>query len=131
MISLVSLLKEAVSSPKAIILAGAPGAGKGSLLKGLDLSGLKTFNLDNKDVRTSTLGENGEDVKLLTLTAKRVFPYATECKNTEQFIGLYKHFKQSKNHNHREPLLIIKMNRQQPLAVISLEHFFELLEKED
>ena len=91
----------------------------------------KTFNLDNKDVRTSTLGENGEDVKLLTLTAKRVFPYATECKNTEQFIGLYKHFKQSKNHNHREPLLIIKMNRQQPLAVISLEHFFELLEKED
>jgi hypothetical protein len=82
----------------------------------------KTFNLDNKDVRTSTLGENGEDVKLLTLTAKRVFPYATECKNTEQFIGLYKH---------REPLLIIKMNRQQPLAVISLEHFFELLEKED
>ena len=69
--------------------------------------------------------------KMLTLTAKRVFPYATECKNTEQFIGLYKHFKQSKNHNHREPLLIIKMNRQQPLAVISLEHFFELLEKED
>ena len=63
----------------------------------------KTFNLDNKDVRTSTIGENGEDVKLLTLTAKRVFPYATEVTNTEQ----------------------------QPLAVISLEHFFELLEKED
>ena len=27
--------------PKAIILAGAPGAGKGFILRGLDLSGLK------------------------------------------------------------------------------------------
>ena len=92
---------------------------------------IKLFNLTNADIRTSNTGENGEDVKLLTLTAKKVFPYATECKNTEQFIGMYKNFKQSRGHNHREPLLIIKMNRQQPLAVISLEHFFELLEKED
>ena len=37
MISLMQLLKEAVGSPKAIILAGAPGAGKGYVLKGLDL----------------------------------------------------------------------------------------------
>jgi ATP-dependent 26S proteasome regulatory subunit len=29
MISLVKILREAISSPKAIILAGAPGAGKG------------------------------------------------------------------------------------------------------
>lgn len=47
MISLVQLLKEIQGSPKAIILAGAPGAGKGFILKGLDLSGLKIFNLDN------------------------------------------------------------------------------------
>ena len=48
MISLLELLKEVESLPKAIILAGAPGAGKGSILKDLDLSGLETFNLDNK-----------------------------------------------------------------------------------
>ena len=40
------LLKEATSSPKAIILAGAPGAGKGYILKGLDLSSLTTYNID-------------------------------------------------------------------------------------
>ena len=57
--------------------------------------------------------------------------FATEVTNTEQYKGIYTKFKQSRGHNHREPLLIIKMNRQQPLAVISLEHFFELLEKED
>ena len=33
MISLVNILKEAVKTPKAIILAGAPGAGKGLSLE--------------------------------------------------------------------------------------------------
>lgn len=47
MISLLSLLKEATSTPKAIILAGAPGAGKGYILKGLDLGDLKVMNVDN------------------------------------------------------------------------------------
>ena len=47
MISLVQLLKEVEGNPKAIILAGAPGAGKGYVLKGLDLGGLKVMNIDN------------------------------------------------------------------------------------
>jgi adenylate kinase family enzyme len=47
MISLVQLLREVESNPKAIILAGAPGAGKGFVLKGLDLSGLKIMNIDD------------------------------------------------------------------------------------
>ena len=47
MISLVQLLKEVQGTPKAIILAGAPGAGKGYVLKGLDLGGLKIMNIDN------------------------------------------------------------------------------------
>ena len=42
-----SLLKEATDAPKAIILAGAPGAGKGFILRGLDLGGLKVMNIDN------------------------------------------------------------------------------------
>ena len=53
MISLTQLLKEVQGSPKAIILAGAPGAGKGSILKDLDTSGLKTFNLDDTIVALS------------------------------------------------------------------------------
>ena len=47
MISLVRLLNEVEGNPKAIILAGAPGAGKGSILRDLDLSGLKILNLDD------------------------------------------------------------------------------------
>ena len=47
MISLMQLLKEVQGRPVAILLAGAPGAGKGSILQDLDLSGLKTLNLDD------------------------------------------------------------------------------------
>jgi adenylate kinase family enzyme len=41
------LLEQVQGKPLAILLAGAPGAGKGSILKDLDLSNLKTFNLDD------------------------------------------------------------------------------------
>jgi adenylate kinase family enzyme len=47
MISLIQLLREAIQQPKAIILSGAPGAGKGYILKGLDLGSLKVLNVDN------------------------------------------------------------------------------------
>ena len=92
---------------------------------------VKLFNLHPGDIRTSNTGENGEDVKLLSLTAKRAFSYSIECKNSEQLIGLYKYFRQAKKHNHREPLLVIKKNRQPALAIITLDHFFELIEKND
>ena len=92
---------------------------------------IKLFNLTNADIRTSNTGENKEDIKLLSLTSKRAFPYSVECTNTEQYIGLYRKFKQAKKHNHREPLLCIKKNRSEPLAIITLDHFFELIEKDD
>ena len=40
MIHLTNLIKEQINKPKAIILAGAPGAGKGYILSGLDLGNL-------------------------------------------------------------------------------------------
>jgi len=48
MISLVRLLREAQNAPKAIILAGAPGAGKSSVIDDIisDL-GLKVMNIDD------------------------------------------------------------------------------------
>jgi|TARA_B110001454_G_scaffold57425_1_gene56104 hypothetical protein len=92
---------------------------------------IKLFKLSPGAIRTSNTGESGEDLKLLSLTAKRVFNYSTECKNSEQHIGLYKHFKQAKGHNHREPLLVVKKNREPALAIITLDHFFDLIERDD
>ncbi len=52
MISLVTLLKEVSSSPKAIILAGAPGAGKSSIVGDLiSDAGIKTLNIDDHFIK--------------------------------------------------------------------------------
>jgi len=46
-VKLYDILKEVQNKPKAIILAGAPGAGKGYILRGLDLGNLKILNVDD------------------------------------------------------------------------------------
>ncbi len=82
MISLVQLLKEAQGEPKAIILAGAPGAGKGYVLRGLDLGGLKILNVDNiyidllkkanvsLDLKNATPEERSEAAKAMAAANK-------------------------------------------------------------
>ena len=92
---------------------------------------IKLFKLPPGSIRTSNTGENGEDIKLLSLTSKKVFNYSTVCKNSQMHKGLYKHFKQAKKHNHREPLLCVKKNREPALAIITLDHFFQLIERDD
>lgn len=83
MISLVQLLKEAQGNPKAIILAGAPGAGKGYILRGLDLGGLKTMNVDDiyvpllkkanvsLDLKNATPEERSEQAKQMAAANKQ------------------------------------------------------------
>jgi len=83
MISLVQLLKEAQGSPKAIILAGAPGAGKGYILRGLDLGGLKIMNVDDiyvpllkkanvsLDLKNATPEERSEQAKQMAAANKQ------------------------------------------------------------
>ena len=80
----------------------------------------------NDDIRTSLMSENGADVKLLSQMSRKLFPYSIECKNREDLNTLYNHYKQAMRHAPYEPLLVVKKNREKALAVISLEHFFEL-----
>ena len=52
--------------------------------------------LTKKDIRTSMRSENGADVKLLTQTARKLFPYSIETKNRQEFRQIYNYFAQSK-----------------------------------
>ena len=93
---------------------------------------IKLFpSLTKKDIRTSTTGENGADVKLLTLAARKLFPYSIECKNRSDNKQIYSFYKQATKHSNLEPLLVIKTKREKPLAIIDLEHLFELQEDTD
>lgn len=83
------------------------------------------------DIRTSMMSENGADIKLISLTARKLFPYSIECKNRQDFKQIYNHFKQAKGHTNQEPLLVIKMNREKPLAIVELDHFMDLQKEND
>jgi len=88
---------------------------------------LETFkHLRPEDVRVAGIGENGADVKL-SAVAKKLFPYEVECKNQEKFRTLYKFWRQTERHGKLEPVLIIKMNSEGPLAIVDLDHFFDLV----
>tara|TARA_R110002050_G_scaffold218925_1_gene354876 strand:- start:35 stop:817 length:783 start_codon:yes stop_codon:yes gene_type:complete len=94
------LLKEATGNPKALILAGAPGSGKGYILKDLDLEGLKTFNIDNTfidmlkkanvtlDLKNATPEERSEAAKAMASATKdlktNIIPNAVA--NQESFV---------------------------------------------
>ena len=51
--------------------------------------------LTKKDIRTSLTGENSADIKLLTHTARKLFPYSVECKNRNEFKSIYRYFTQA------------------------------------
>ena len=85
--------------------------------------------LTKDDIRCAMMSENGADIKLMSLTARKLFPYNVETKNRKDFKTIYKHYKQTHGHGPLEPLLIIKSNKEKPLAIIDMEHFFNLLEE--
>ena len=66
MIKLYQLLNEIVGKPKAIILAGAPGAGKGFILRGLELGGMKVLNVDNQYIENLKQANVSLDLKNAT-----------------------------------------------------------------
>lgn len=85
--------------------------------------------LEKDDVRSTAMGQGGEDVQL-SPAARRKVPYQIECKNkaTSQ---VHTYYAQAQEHGDYEPLVIVKKDHDIPLAVVSAEHFFKLLEQID
>lgn len=83
--------------------------------------------LTQRDVFSTSMGKTGSDVEL-SEKAYELFPYCVECKSRKS-VGIYSDYEQAKSHGNGEPLLVIKQDRSRPLAVVDLEHFFELVEK--
>ena len=112
------------------ILKPQSAKNKGRLLQKLvrDLL-LKAFpSLEQDDVRSTSMGAGGEDLQL-SPAARKLVPYQIECKNkaTSQ---VHTYYNQAKEHGKHEPLVVVKKDRDIPLAIVSLEHFIGLLKKE-
>ena len=80
------------------------------------------------DVKSTSMGAQGEDIQL-SPAARLEVPYSIECK-ARRSIGVYSFFEQAAaNAGSHEPLLIIKANRKEPLAVVYADHYFEMLKQ--
>ena len=88
--------------------------------------------LTDEDIFCAIMGESGADVKF-SPQAQKVLPYSVECKNKETFKGIYDIMKQAQSNTKvtQIPLGIIKMNSEQPLALIDARHFLDLVSKND
>lgn len=89
---------------------------------------LETFTeLEDDDILSTVMGDSGTDIKL-SPAAQRVFPYAVECKAQEK-VALRQWWEQAKaNANEKlKPLLITKQSRKEPLVVMNLQTFIDLI----
>jgi len=71
------------------------------------------------------MGASGSDL-LLSPKAQEYFPFQIECKCQEK-INIWQSWEQAKSHGD-SPILFIKRNYTEPLAVLSVEQLLSLLE---
>jgi hypothetical protein len=88
---------------------------------------IEAFGLEADDVRSTSMGASGEDVQL-SPAARTVVPFQIECKNKARS-QVHTYYQQAKEHGKHEPLVIVKMDHDIPLAVLSAETFFKLLKE--
>lgn len=106
--------------------AKAKGRNLQKLFRDLILATFPTLQPD--DVRSTSMGAGGEDLQL-SPAARSAFPYTVECKARAGVKTLYSWFDQAKGHGKGEPLLVLKGDRREPLAIITAKHFMELIAK--
>lgn len=89
---------------------------------------LATFpELEPDDVRGAIMGESGVDVKL-SPAARRLFPWAVECKN-QQRLNIWAALAQTEGNagDTTKPLLVFSRNRTSTYVALDLDDFLELV----
>ena len=93
---------------------------------------LRFPTLTDEDIYCAIMGESGADVKF-SPHAQKLLPYSFECKNKETFKGIYDIIAQAQSNSKVTdiPVAVIKMNNQQPLAIVDANHFLKLIGKQN
>ena len=104
----------------------AKNKGKRLQNKVRDLILEKFDKLEEDDVKSTTMGESGEDIQL-SPAARKLIPYAFECKNQEK-LNIWSALEQAESNSEKgKPVLVFKRNRSKTYAVLQLEDFVELI----
>lgn len=89
---------------------------------------LATFpDLDDSDVRSTAMGQNGDDVQLSARAREVIGEYSFECKNQER-LSIHAAMEQCvRNAQGREPLVVFHRNRSETYVALRFEHLLRLL----
>ncbi len=87
----------------------------------------KFKSLEEDDVKSTGMGQPGEDIQLSPFARKK-FPYSVECKNQES-LNVWKSLEQAEKYSTKKikPLLVFKRNRTKTYVVLEINDFLELL----
>ena len=88
---------------------------------------LETFKqLEPDDIKSTTMGESGEDIQL-SPAARKLIPFAFECKNQEK-LNIWSALEQAESNSEKgKPVLVFKRNRSKTYVVLQIEDFMELI----
>jgi hypothetical protein len=88
---------------------------------------LSSRGVVDDDVKSTGMGQGGEDVQLSPL-ARKYMPVSIECKKYAKF-AVYGPYEQAEKASGKyEPLLVIQGDRKKPLAIVSLDYYLSLEE---
>tara|TARA_R100000734_G_C3300347_1_gene91080 strand:+ start:259 stop:594 length:336 start_codon:yes stop_codon:yes gene_type:complete len=87
----------------------------------------KFTQLEPDDVRSTTMGDSGEDI-LLSPAARKLFPFSVECKNQEK-LNIWSSLEQAEtNAGDHKPLLVFKRNRSKTYIALEINDLLDLLD---
>ena len=88
---------------------------------------LETFTeLEPDDVRSTTMGDSGEDI-LLSPAARKLFHFSVECKNQEK-LNIWSSLEQAEdNAGQHIPLLVFKRNRSKTYISMEINDLIKIL----
>jgi hypothetical protein len=89
---------------------------------------LETFpELEPDDVKSTTMGDTGEDIQL-SPAARKKMPVSIEVKRRKSGMKIqYDWIAQARRHGKGEPVLFFRADRSDWIVVVGLEHYMELL----
>lgn len=88
---------------------------------------LKAFpELHPDDVKSQIMGVNGEDI-VLSPRAREVLPLSIEVKRRRDFKTMYQYLSQAVQDGKYEPVVFLRGDRQEWLALCKADYFMELL----
>lgn len=82
-------------------------------------------SLTEDDVRSTAMGQGGEDVQL-SQEARKQYPISIECKSRASY-AFYKDYDQAVSNcpSECEPVLVAKANHRRPVVIVDADWFFK------